>query len=131
VEKAMTVMTKDADRPASGADWAAKPASFLVWWVLPPAAAWASDWLLPGTSAWVWSIALAWMGLGCALNAYRCHRLHCFISAPAFLLGAGAAALIASGAVAWGPHALGNVTSAVIVIVALSFLPEWVWRKYV
>lgn len=38
--------------------------------------------IAPITGAYVWAAAFAWMGVGCSLNPRRCHRLHCYISAP-------------------------------------------------
>ena len=67
------------------------------------------------------------MGTGCVLNAIRCRRLHCYISGPAFLLGALAAGLFGLGAV---PQTLNNIVSATLGIVLLSFVPEIVWRRY-
>ena len=38
--------------------------------------------------ALIWVALFVWMGTGCILNARRCHRPHCYISGPVFLLGA-------------------------------------------
>lgn len=37
---------------------------------------------------WLWIPALFVMGIGCAVNARRCRRVHCYITGPIFLLGA-------------------------------------------
>jgi hypothetical protein len=34
----------------------------------------------------VWTIAFAWMGTACFVNAKRCQRTHCFYTAPLFFL---------------------------------------------
>ena len=34
----------------------------------------------------VWTIAFAWMGAACFVNAKRCQRTHCFYTAPLFFL---------------------------------------------
>jgi hypothetical protein len=70
------------------------------------------------------------MGIGCGLNARRCHRLHCYLSAPILLLGAIAAGLIGFDVVMLGPHALNNAISLTLVLALLSFVPEMIWGKY-
>jgi hypothetical protein len=104
----------------------------VLWWVAPLVVATvAGGRRLPfGEAAAIWSGALGWMGLGCALNARRCHRLHCYISGPALLLGAVACALIATGLVNLGPRALAYTTWSALGLTAASFLPEIVWRRY-
>lgn len=119
------------EAPASR-DWARQPLFVLLWWGLPFAIAFGSNfWRLSlADAAWIWSGSMAVMGIGCAVNAARCHRLHCFISAPVLLLGALAAMLIAVFD-AWGPHALSYVTAAAFALVLVSFVPELVGRRYV
>ncbi len=79
-------------------------------------------------AAAVWALLFVWMGAGCVLNALRCRRLHCYISGPAFLVGALAALLIALDVA--GPHMLGNVVSFTLVAALLSFLPEIARRNF-
>ena len=112
-------------------DWFRQPLSALVWWGLPFAIAFGSNfWRISlREAAWIWSGSMAVMGVGCALNAARCHRLHCYISAPVLLLGAGAAAMIALFDT-WGPHALSYVTTAALALVGASFIPELLGRRY-
>jgi hypothetical protein len=118
------------DRRAN--DWARRPLPAIIWWGLPLTLALASNLLRLrlADAGWIWSAAMAWMGIGCLLNARRCRRLHCFIAGPALLLGAAAAALIATGVVDMGPHALSYVTLVVFAVALLSFIPEMVWRRY-
>lgn len=113
-------------------DWVSHPLSWVAWWGLPIAIGMAggSLGLTYREAAFVWSAALAWMGLGCVLNALRCHRLHCYVSGPVLLAGALVAALLGLGAVTFGPHALSYVLLSVFALVCLSFVPEAVWRKY-
>jgi hypothetical protein len=113
-------------------DWARRPASAAFWWGLPLMIGVASNALrLPlDAAAWLWSVVMTWMGIGCLLNAQRCRRLHCFIAGPAFLAGAVVAALIAGGLIDMGPHALSYVTLIVFVLALLSFVPEAIWRRY-
>ena len=96
-------------------DWVKRPGMGFVWWCLPLVIGFASNFfsMAARATALVWMASFIWMGTGCTLNARRCHRLHCYISGPAFFLGAAALALFAAG------------------IALLSFLPEMIWRKYV
>ena len=111
-------------------DLVRNPVSALLWWCVPLGLAFSTNLFSPTvrTAAVVWALVFAWMGAGCVLNALRCHRLHCYISGPAFFLGALAAALIAAGVL--GPHAIGNVVSLTLGAALVSFIPELVWRKY-
>src|SRR5260370_273671 len=80
-------------------DWVTRPVAGFLWWFLPLGLALAANFLaLPvrGTAT-IWVILFVWMGTGCILNARRCHRLHCYISGPVFLLGAVALGLLAAG----------------------------------
>jgi hypothetical protein len=122
--------TENRANPERRDDWTRKPVSALLWWCVPLGLGFSTSLfsLTVRTAAVVWALVFAWMGAGCVLNALRCHRLHCYISGPAFFLGALAAALIAARLL--GPHAIGNVVSATLAAVLLSFVPEIVWRKY-
>lgn len=128
------VMEPRASAPASLArsrDWLRHPLSVLIWWALPLALGISTNFLhrtVPQT-ALVWAIALAWMGTGCALNAIRCGRRHCFISAPVLWLGAIAAALLALRLVT-GQSVLGEVVNGTLAVAALSFLAERFWGIY-
>ncbi|MGH8089890.1 MAG: hypothetical protein ACREO6_00365 [Rudaea sp.] len=74
--------------------------------------------------------AFIWMGVGCLLNARRCHRLHCYFSGPILLLGAIVAGLLGFGVIAPGPHAFNNAVSITLLLALLSFVPEALWSKY-
>jgi hypothetical protein len=110
-------------------DWVRQPRAAFLWWCLPLAAGFSLGPLgVPvRLAAAVWAILFVWMGSGCLLNALRCHRLHCYISGPIFLLGAAATALFAMGLLR--VH-LSNVVSAVLLLVLASFLPEIIWTRY-
>ena len=75
-------------------DFAASTQTFLFFWGIPIAAMVLAALLAPPTSMLVWAGALFWAGAACAVNAYRCGRLHCYITGPLFLL-AGLAILLA------------------------------------
>ena len=80
----------------------------------------------------VFPIALVWMGLACLLNAFRCGRLHCFVTGPFFLLMAALSLLHATssiplGARGWEIIGYGTLIGAVV----LWYGPESIWGKYV
>lgn len=108
-----------------------QPTGIIIWWALPLALGISTNfWHLPlARTALVWAIALAWMGTGCALNALRCGRRHCFISGPVLWLGAIAAGLVALG-VTSGQSSLGEVVNGTLALAVLSLLSEWLWGMY-
>jgi hypothetical protein len=113
-------------------DLVRQPVSALVWWGLPIAIGVSAGFL--GLSlradAALWVGLFVWMATGCLLNAWRCHRVHCYISGPVFLLGALFAALLAAGLLDVGPRGFNNMIGAVLVLALLSFVPEMVWKRY-
>ena len=126
-------MTETIGSSPTGQDLVRKPVSAFLWWYLPSAIALTTTAVrmtLLETAA-IWSVAFTWMGVGCFLNAIRCHRLHCYVSGPVFIIGALAAALDGTGALQLGPYALNFIIWGTIGLVLLSFAPEFVWRKYI
>src|SRR5260370_20589981 len=113
-------------------DWVTRPGSGFFWWCLPLGLGFAANFLtLPARGiALIWVVLFVWMGTGCILNARRCHRLHCYISGPAFLLGAAALGLFAAGVLTVGPHSINNIVGVTLVVTLLSFVPEMIWKKY-
>jgi hypothetical protein len=113
-------------------DLVRQPVSFAFWWGLPIAIGLAASYLrLPfRIGAGLCAVLFLWMATGCLLNAMRCHRLHCYISGPVFLLGAIFAAGTALGIVAVGPDIFGNAVGATLILALLSFVPEIIWKRY-
>lgn len=125
--------TGDLATKPSANDLVRQPVSALLWWCLPLALGIGAGFLRLSLreSAAVWTLSFAWMATGCILNARRCHRLHCYISGPAFLVGPLAAALIALGVVQFGSHALSYAIDATFAVVLASFIPELFGHKYI
>lgn len=131
-DRALRPMLNPIPIESTQKDWARRPVVASIGWCLPIALGVLAGMSIPSLRirAGVWAIALAWMGIACALNARRCHRLHCYIAAPILLLGAIAVGLLALDAIYLGPHALNNVVSGTFLLVLLSFVPEMIWGKY-
>lgn len=125
-------MTSQPQSSPSNRDFLAHPASAFFWWGLPFLAGFATNFLpmAQAPKTLVWAAALGWMGVGCALNAARCHRLHCYISAPVFFLGAVGATLTTLGLNPLGPQTASLVINACVALALLSLLVEPVWGKY-
>jgi uncharacterized sodium:solute symporter family permease YidK len=79
----------------------------------------------------VWSVALGVMASACALNAWRCGRLHCYFTAPFFFVMAAAALLLGFGPLGRS-HAAWNVLGFTVAVgaAALTWLPERIFGKY-
>ena len=112
-------------------DWVNRPGMGIVWWCLPLAFGVAASYLASSslTTVLAWIVSFIWMGTGCVLNARRCHRLHCYISGPAFFLGAAALGLFVAGVAFAGPHSVNNIVGITLTVALLSFVPEIIWKK--
>lgn len=113
-------------------DWVRRPGMGFVWWCIPLGVGAAGTYFAssPRSATLVWTLSFVWMGTGCLLNARRCHRLHCYISGPAFFLGAVSLALLAGGIALLGPHSLNDIVGITLSVALLSFIPEMIWRRY-
>ena len=78
--------------------------------------------------ALLWTPAFAVMGGACVANAARCGRLHCFITAPVFLMAAVASLLVGTGVlgIGWAWIGFGALAGTVV-----AYVPEWIRGKYV
>lgn len=130
------IETRERKHPGHGeraGDFARNPFHGLLWWGLPVALAVLTGALATGPRLPVlaWSLAFAWMGTGCVLNARRCHRRHCYLSGPVMLVGAVVLGLMAAGVVQSSSVAINAVLWGAFGLVLLSFVPELVWGRYV
>ena len=76
------------------------------------------------------SVCFAWMGIGCAINARRCHRRHCYYSSPILLAGAAVTLLVGFGFLDLGRYGVMYVTWGIFALVLMTFLPEKLFGKY-
>ncbi len=79
----------------------------------------------------IWAVALAVMGIACLANALRCHRLHCYLTGPFFLIMAAVSLSYGLGIVHVG-NAGWNLIAGIIIAGALvlTYLPEAFLGKY-
>lgn len=79
----------------------------------------------------VWTAALSTMGAACIANAYRCRRVHCYITGPFFMLMAAVTLLYGLGVVPLGRNGW-NLIGLTILSGAISLccLPELFLGKY-
>jgi len=113
-------------------DLATRPLPFWALWGAPIAIMLSLNFLRP-PGEWatvILSGCLAWMGVGCAINARKCHRRHCYYASPVLLIGAGLTLLVGFGFVDLGAYGLMYVTWGTFALVLLAFLPEKLFGKY-
>lgn len=79
----------------------------------------------------IWTGALVAMGATCLLNAVRCRRVHCYFTAPWFLLIAVLVVLHGTGLVDMGTSAFQWLGNAVIAGAVLLWVgSEWIFGRY-
>ena len=110
----------------------ARADSFLAVWGAPILAGLIASFAAPSITwaAGAWSVALAWMGAACLLNARRCGRLHCFFSGPILLVGALLAALVALGQLDANAIGLGAIVTGALVLFGLTYALELALGRY-
>jgi hypothetical protein len=99
---------------------------------IPVLAIVASGSLAPG-SLWlpiIWVVALTTMGLACTVNAWRCGRIHSYITGPLLLLGALVALLDAVGIIHLSRTGWNMVAGALIVGSLLAYSLESAFGRY-
>lgn len=127
--KAIAVMADARPR-----DLSAQRFSFLSIWGLPLVLLFSLNFttsnLGPVAQIGAAAVLLAWMGAACTINAVRRRRLHCIIAGPVLLLGSAFLVLLALSAIDLGPDGPTYVIWGALGIVALSFVPEWLFGRY-
>jgi len=72
-------------RAKSSLDWVGGVHTHVLAWGIPYCAIAAGLFVEVPARAVIWTIALAWMGTACILNARRCGRTHCQFTGPYYL----------------------------------------------
>ena len=85
-------------------DWAGSLRSYALAWGLPHVALVLGLFTSTPQRAIIWSIALAWMGIACIVNARRCRRTHCRYTGPFYLVMIAPVFVLGSGIVSVGIH---------------------------
>lgn len=119
-------------QPESKEDLAAKSIPFFLLWGGPLLVLLSLNFFrLPlGWVTVIMSASFAWMGAGCAINARRCHRRHCYYASPVLLVGAVLTVLVGFTIVDLGAYGLMYVSWGTFAAVLLTFLPEKISGKY-
>jgi hypothetical protein len=111
-------------------DWA-RGTRLLLIWCLPIVILLASSWIGGRYLIVLWPALLTWMGLACLLNARRCHRLHCYLTGPYFLLLALVSLLHGLDIVPLGDRGWSMLSVALLVGGPfLVYVPEWALGRY-
>ncbi len=115
-------------------DLAAKPLPFLVAWGIPIAIIFAINFIqtyIPfEVTVTIIAMTVAWMGLSCVVNAFRCGRLHCKVSGPIFLIGAIAIIVSGFGLISAPGTYLNEIVWGTFTLALSTYLLELVWGKY-
>lgn len=88
--------------PGPPEDWVSDARTFAIAWGLPTALILMGLLTEPTVRAVLWTLALAWMGGACLVNAKRCGRTHCRFTGPYYLVMIFPVLLLASGTVSAG-----------------------------
>jgi hypothetical protein len=91
-------------RAQAAIDWAGSFHSYALVWGLPHGALVLGLFTSTPLRAIIWSIALAWMGIACIVNARRCRRTHCRYTGPFYLMMLAPVFVLGSGIVSVGIH---------------------------
>ncbi len=106
-------------------DLAKNKSRWLLWGL--PTGLFVVGGFLPELRPLLWIPALLVGGVACVANAAGCHRLHCYITGPLYLLAALATALSSLGLVAISAQA---IAVAVVGGTVLAYMPEWFRGQY-
>jgi hypothetical protein len=113
-------------------DLISRPLSFMLVWGVPILTMVTSSFIelpIPQASL-VFMVSFVWMGIGCAVNAARCHRRHCYVTGPIFLLGALLTGLVGFGNIDLGQNGLSYTVWSTVIIAGVAYLSEKIWGRY-
>jgi hypothetical protein len=123
----------DPDEQQAKCDLLGSRRSALTLFALPTAAVLFSGFfdVVPAWRTAIWVAALGTMGVGCAINAARCGRTHCYFTGPFFLVMAIVALLFGIGIVPLGRFGWSTISAIVLIgAVALCCISESLLGKY-
>jgi len=112
-------------------DWLGRIHANLVAWWLPHIAILAGLFVAVPVRIVVWTIALAWMGTACILNARRCGRTHCRYTGPYYLAMILPVLALGSGAIS--ANLYGWLALAVLIVLGsriIWWMTERAWGKF-
>src|SRR5258706_5709511 len=115
----------------SSFDWVDSFYTHVLAWGLPHCAIVAGLFVEVPARAVIWTIALAWMGTACILNARRCGRTHCRFTGPYYIAMIAPVLALGSGIV--DVDLLGWLVLAVIILVGSKLIwwaTERAWGKF-
>ena len=87
-------------------------------------------WLSLTVAGILWTVATAWIGLSCVVNALRCSRVHCAIAGTLLLPLSVVGAFNVLGTISIGWDILGIYWGSFWTIVAIAFSIEFLWKPY-
>jgi hypothetical protein len=119
--------------PKNTRDLLSSPLFSIVIFCLPIAAIIASGQLGAGNGlkTAIWTVACLIIGMGCAVNAARCGRLHCYFTGPFFLIMAAVICLYGLGVLPLGANGWNWLSVALLAGGLLGFgVPELFFGKY-
>lgn len=118
--------------PHQTKDWVSSGTSYMTAWGLPTMILVGSSFAGHPAKTIIWSLALAWMGLACLVNAIRCGRRHCYLTGPFFLIMAVMVTLHGFKVLWLGPSGWWWLAGLLVVIGGglLWYLPERIWGKF-
>ena len=128
----MTMTTKIPLNTSFGKNYERAPWVYLLWGVpfalaAATSAAFSANLISLTVAGALWTFSVGWFGVGCFINARSCGRVHCIIDGIAFPLLAAVGALNVLSVVSFSWNLFLGVF---IVILVVSFVPEFVWKKY-
>lgn len=105
----------------------------LIAWDIPMIAIVVAAFLGGTVQTVTWTVALAWMGVACLLNARRCGRRHCYLTGPFFVLMGALSFIHGSGSISFGNNGWWWLGATLVLggYGLLWKLPEYLWGTYV